>query len=141
MFTFILFLVVAAAPPLPTPVNEEIHDGDTIYVDFPGVPDVLGKHIGLRLRGADAPELRDPDPVIRAWAYKARDRLAAMHAAAKRREYANPTRDKYSGRLDVDYMLDGVNAAQQLIREGYAKPYNGDGPRPPWTRADIPTAK
>ena len=62
--SFILLLAIAG-PPLPPPENVTVHDGDTIIVDFPTLPDVFGKRIEIRLNGIDTPELRDKDPVVR----------------------------------------------------------------------------
>lgn len=61
------FLLLTLLLSDPQPINIIVHDGDTIYVDFPGVPAVLGKDLGVRLLGIDTPELRDPNPVIKAW--------------------------------------------------------------------------
>jgi endonuclease YncB( thermonuclease family) len=50
-------------------------DGDTVVVDIPEYPDVVGKDIRVRLAGVDAPELRDPDPKLRQAAWAARDAM------------------------------------------------------------------
>ena len=52
-------------------------DGDTVVVDIPEYPDVVGKDIRVRLAGVNAPELRDPDPGLRQAAWAAREAMAA----------------------------------------------------------------
>lgn len=136
---FCLLLLVETWTPLPSPTNIEVYDGDTITVDFRGTPAVFGKRIGVRLLGVDAPELRDPDPVVKAYALEARDYLVVRVKAAKRLEIKKPSRDKFF-RMDGALFLDGVDVQQELIRRGYAKPYKGDK-KSPWTAADVARLK
>lgn len=137
MKSVMLFFLLLSVP-LPPPENVRVHDGDTIYVDFPRVPDVLGKNLGVRLLGIDTPELLDPDPVVRSWAEAARDYLTKRVASCKKVELkkASVSRDKFY-RLDAVVLLDGVDIQQELIAKGYAKPYDG-AKKNPWTRADVP---
>ncbi|GFM35714.1 thermonuclease family protein [Desulfovibrio psychrotolerans] len=51
-------------------------DGDTLVVDIPAFPDVVGRHISIRLAGCDTPELRDKSPEKRE---KAREAKAFVH--------------------------------------------------------------
>lgn len=131
----ILFLCLAVVP-LPSPVNITVHDGDTLEVNLPGLPDVFGKELGIRLSGIDAPELHDPNPVVKKWAYEARDYLRIRISQSKVIILTSPSRDKYF-RIDAKVILDGVDIQQELINKKYAKPYNG-GTKSPWIPADIP---
>jgi endonuclease YncB( thermonuclease family) len=36
-----------------------VYDGDTIFVNVSDWPDIIGKRIGVRLRGIDCPEIDD----------------------------------------------------------------------------------
>lgn len=51
-------------------------DGDTLIVDIPAFPDVVGRNISIRLAGCDTPELRDKCPEKRK---KARAAKAFVH--------------------------------------------------------------
>lgn len=130
----------AAAPPvtwpsLPQPTNIRVRDGDTLVADFPGIPAVFGKSLGIRLLGIDTPELRDPNPVVKAYALQARDYLVVRVRTAKRIEIRSPARDKFF-RMNGAMFLDGVDIQQELLSRGYAKPYKG-GTKIPWTEADV----
>lgn len=131
----ILVLFADAWMPLPAAANVRVHDGDTITVDFPGTPEVFGKDIGVRLLGIDTPELRDPDPVVRAYAFRARDYLTARVRVAKKLEVRQPSRDKYF-RMGGVLIIDGIDVQKDLLNQGYAKPYDG-GTKSPWTEADV----
>lgn len=130
-----LALVGQTWAPLPPPANIRVHDGDTITVDFPGLPEVFGKNIGVRLLGIDTPELRDPNPIVKAYAYKAREYLILRVKAAKTLEIKAASRDKFF-RMDGRLYLDDIDIQQELIARGYAKPYFGDK-KSPWTVADV----
>lgn len=47
-------------------------DGDTIVVDIPEYPAIIGKNISVRVYGCDTPELRDKRPHIRKKAQEAK---------------------------------------------------------------------
>ena len=59
--------VVAAGPDFgqAQAVVVRVCDGDTVVVDIPEYPPIIGKAIRVRLAGVNAPELRDPDPAVR----------------------------------------------------------------------------
>jgi micrococcal nuclease len=107
-----------------------VHDGDTININLPGLPDLFGKSIGIRLNGIDTPELTSSCATAvnriaeKAKAIIARDVLASMVANAKVITLVNPERDKYF-RIVTVVMLDGVSAGQLLIDKGLADPYDG----------------
>lgn len=88
-------------------------DGDTVVVDIPEYPDVVGKDIRVRLAGVDAPELRDPDPKLRQAAWAARDAMAALLPPGSVVTLGNIRRDKYF-RLDADITFAGRDVAASL---------------------------
>lgn len=98
-------------------------DGDTIKA--------LGET--WRLTGFDTPETRYAR-CAREWmlGIVAKHRLEALIAGAGRIEIAARSgRDKYRRRLGA-LMIDGEDAADIMVREGLARPYNGRGKRQGW---------
>ena len=88
-------------------------DGDTVVVDIPEYPDIIGKSIRVRLAGVDAPELRHRDPAVRRSAQAARQALAALLPAGTAVTLTQLQRDKYF-RLDAVVLVDGRDAAAVL---------------------------
>jgi len=105
-------------------------DGDTVVVDIPEYPDVVGKDIRVRLAGVDAPELRDPDPGLRQAAWAAREAMAALLPPGSVVTLSNIRRDKYF-RLDADITFDGrdVAASLGLPRQTQPTGHTGQPPR------------
>jgi micrococcal nuclease len=106
-----------------------VHDGDTFSADVPGWPDVIGRHILVRLHGVDAPELHDARPDVRALAQKARDRLVQLLAAGGV-VLTSLRRDKYFRLLCSVGATAVADVGTDLIRDGLARPYTGHGPKP-----------
>ena len=88
-------------------------DGDTVVVDIPEYPDVIGKQIRIRLAGVDAPELRDKAPDVRLAARQARDAMAALLPPGTAVTLSGLKRDKYF-RLDAAIAVGGRDVAQAL---------------------------
>lgn len=105
-------------------------DGDTIVVNIPDWPDVVGHEIGVRVAGCDTPELRDKRPEIKAMAYRAKQAVMLLLQDAEQIELSNIQRGKYF-RLVADVYADDINVAFVLISAGLAQPYDG-GTRPAW---------
>lgn len=107
-----------------------VHDGDTITINLPGLPDLFGKSIGIRLNGIDTPELTSSCTTSalriaeKAKAIIARDKLTELVNSAKVITLVNPQRDKYF-RIAATVMLDDVSVGQVLIDQGLADPYDG----------------
>jgi endonuclease YncB( thermonuclease family) len=104
------------------------YDGDTLTVRIPSVHPLLGKDISVRILGIDSPEIRSDDPCERQSAFKAKEALKAILKKAKRIDLTSIGRDKYF-RVLAEVDVDGVNVAEQMLKEGYAVPYDG-GHRP-----------
>jgi micrococcal nuclease len=88
-------------------------DGDTVVVDIPDYPDVVGREIRVRLAGVNAPELRDPDPWRRRAGQEARLAMAALLPPGSVVTLTNIRRDKYF-RLDADITFQGRDVAASL---------------------------
>jgi len=88
-------------------------DGDTVVVDIPEFPDIIGKSIRIRLAGVDAPELRDPDPALRRAAQAAKAAMAALLPPGTDVTLQNIRRDKYF-RLDADIRVGDRDVATSL---------------------------
>ena len=88
-------------------------DGDTVVVDIPEYPDVIGKQIRVRLAGVDAPELRDKAPDVRLAARQARNAMAALLPPGTAVTLSGLRRDKYF-RLDAAIAVGGRDVTQAL---------------------------
>ena len=107
------------------------YDGDTITVNIPDLPAVFGKHIPVRLRGIDAPEMQGKCD---------EEKQAARVASAALRRILSSTmkpiilqdvkRDKYF-RLLADVIVNGVNVNHRLLGMQMVRPYDG-GTRQGW---------
>jgi endonuclease YncB( thermonuclease family) len=110
------------------PVTAEIVrvvDGDTLLVEAMPWPQQTIK-VYVRLRGIDAPELHSKCSEIRSAAVKAQEALEAIMPATGEIELTKISGDKYFGRILADVTTkDGRNPAQDLLRDGYAIPYDG----------------
>lgn len=101
-----------------------VHDGDTFTVNMVGWPEVVGKKIGIRIKGIDTPELHDKRVEIRAKAMIARTFTCLKLKSASSITLKNLSRDKYF-RLDADVLVDGQNLGKMLLERKLAVPYNG----------------
>lgn len=103
-----------------------VHDGDTIVVDVPLWPAIIGDSIPVRLNGYDAPELRSKTHGD--LARKAKERMIEL-TATRRVMLTSLRRDKYF-RINAGIVCEGVDIATTLAAEGLIKPYTGQGPKP-----------
>jgi len=118
--------------PLRTVGGSVAYDGDTIYVEMPGLPPELA-HMSVRVLGIDAPERggRAGCAGERSLGLQARSRMIALLAGAEAVAFCNISWDKYGGRIDADVFADGLHIATVLVGEGLARWYDG-GERQPW---------
>jgi len=107
-----------------------VHDGDTIIVDVPLFPAIIGDNISVRLSHIDTPEMTDQRPEVKTLAIKAREVLKQILHDAKKIELTELKRDKYF-RINAIVIADGVNVQTTLINLELAKPYDG-GKKSPW---------
>ncbi len=108
-----------------------VYDGDTFFVNIPGVHPLLGDEIGIRVRGIDTPEIRAKCDEEKKMAYEAR-RMAedVLHGAA-RIDLVDVERGKYF-RIVATVLADGVSLGTSLIDASLAVPYNGKGKTHDW---------
>ncbi len=108
-----------------------VYDGDTLSVNVPDWPPVVGQRVPVRVRGIDAPEIRGRCALEKAQARAARDLLRRMLNEADQVTLRGVERGKYF-RLVATVLADGRNVADVLIAHGLARPYEGRGPRASW---------
>lgn len=98
-----------------------VYDGDTFYIDIPFCDiDVFCKHISVRVRRVDCPEMKGGTAETKARAKEYSERFLK---SGKILLY-NCGRDKYF-RLLCDVNVNKRNLAQELIKNGYGIPYDG----------------
>lgn len=108
-----------------------VYDGDTFYINMPGLPVELQK-IGVRVRGIDTPEMRSKCPAEAHNAQAAKAFTQRAIASARGRVTLQGLKwDKYGGRVDADVYINGQKLSDMMITRGYARPYNG-GKRAGW---------
>ena len=101
-----------------------VYDGDTFYIDIPSCDiDVFCKHISVRVRGVDCPEMKGGTVETKARAKQAKEYSERFLKSGKILLY-NCGRDKYF-RLLCDVKVNKRNLAQELIKNGYGIPYDG----------------
>ncbi len=105
-------------------------DGDSLVVDIPSFPPIIGREITVRIAGCDTPELRDKRPGIRALAQNARTLTASMAAPGSIVWLRDIRRDKYF-RLLTRVETDNGDIGEELVRQGFAVPYEG-GKKAAW---------
>ena len=99
-------------------------DGDSLVVNVPSFPPVVGHEISVRIAGCDTPELRDPRPEVRELAQRARALTAELAPAGSRVWLRDIRRDKYF-RLLARVRTDSGDIREALLRQGLAVPYDG----------------
>lgn len=101
-----------------------VYDGDTFYIDIPSCDiDVFCKHISVRVRGVDCPEMKGGTAETKARAKQAKEYSEHFLKSGKILLY-NCGRDKYF-RLLCDVNVNKRNLAQELLKAGHAIPYDG----------------
>ncbi len=100
------------------------YDGDTCTFTIPGLPEVFGQRIGVRLAGIDTAEMRSKCDRERTLAIQARDLVRNMLSRASQITLRDVSRGKYF-RLVAQIEADGVNVSQRLLERGLAVPYDG----------------
>jgi micrococcal nuclease len=108
-----------------------VYDGDTLNVDIKDWPPIVGKSMPVRINKIDTPEINSKNPNLKALAIKARDYVRNQLKSASIIELRNIKRDKYF-RLDADLFADNIDIANELLKQGLAKPYDG-GTKSPWS--------
>ena len=111
------------------------YDGDTIIVNIPGVPEIFGRLITVKLRAINAPEIKGRCADERYLAVRARNWIRSRLQAAQVIELHELERDKYF-RIVADVKLDGEDLSIMMMERGYAVRHT-EGPKPsPWCEVD-----
>lgn len=97
------------------------YDGDTITVNIPSYPPIIGQRVKVRLARINAPEMDDPNPIQLERARAAKQRLVSL-VKNKPILLQNMKRDKYF-RILAEVVVDGVNASDLLLKDGLVDPY------------------
>lgn len=120
--------------PLRESRGEYAYDGDTIYIQMPGLSGEIAD-MSVRVAGIDTPEIRGKCVAEKAAAVKARDRVREILAYAVQSEapvqFCNPSWGRYGGRVVAWVTIGDVWLHEALIAEGHARSYDG-GKREGW---------
>ena len=101
------------------------YDADTINVNIPNVPSMIGDKIGVRIYGIDTPEIKGHCLKEIQIAVKAKEYVTLKLKNAKQIDLKNIRRDKYF-RILADVYYDNILLSNDLIKLKYARPYFGD---------------
>lgn len=101
-----------------------IIDGDSLVVDIPTFPLIIGKRIPVRIANCDTPEKNDKNPAIRARANAAKRFTASLAPPGSTVWLRQIQRDKYF-RLLARVEAAGRDLTDALIANGLALPYDG----------------
>ena len=99
------------------------YDGDTITVNIPGYPSIVGKNISIRVRGIDTPEIKGKSDKEKRLARRAREFVGFLLNNADEIELRNIQRGKYF-RIVADVFFDGKNLSKILIAKNIASKYS-----------------
>ena len=109
------------------------YDGDTITVNIPGWPGIIGKNITVRVKGIDTPEVKGKSEKEKQLARTARRLVTSLLKNAKIIELRNMGRDKYF-RILADVYYDNNNLAEILIKNKLAVSYDGGTKITDWSK-------
>lgn len=110
------------------------HDGDTLTVNIPDTPPLIGRGVGVRIRGIDTPEMTGTGPCEKEAAVAAKKLLGELLSKASRVDLEDVGRDKYF-RILADVQTDGKSVSAYLIQAKLAYSYDGGTKKKPsWCR-------
>ena len=101
-----------------------VYDGDTFRANIPNYPPLIGENIGIRINGIDTPEIQGQCAKEVSLAKDAQRFAEKTLRSAKVVELRNLQRGKYF-RIVADVYADGVNVADELVKESLAVVYDG----------------
>jgi endonuclease YncB( thermonuclease family) len=107
-----------------------IYDADTFRGNIAGYPDIIGKHVSIRVKGIDAPEIRGKCAAEIKAARIAKQFTVDHLRSGSKIELKNTERGKYF-RILADVFIDGRELSKLLIESGNAREYHG-GTRGSW---------
>lgn len=111
-----------------------VADGDTIRSVL-NLPCPLC-NVSIRIIGIDTPESNHlaKCPAEKAKGIAAKEFLKTLVGDAEAMLVKNVKWDKYGGRINATVEINGIDIAQAMITEGFARPYYGSGPKPDWCK-------
>ncbi|NUN05875.1 MAG: thermonuclease family protein [Bdellovibrio sp.] len=111
------------------------YDGDTLTVNIPNVPALIGKKISVRVHGIDTPEVKTKNQCEKEAGRMARNLVTSTLKNAKSIELHNVQRDKYF-RILADVMVDGRSLKDVLLKNNLAYAYDGGTKQhPDWCKS------
>lgn len=111
------------------------YDGDTLTVNIPNVPALIGKKISVRVHGIDTPEVKTKNQCEKEAGRMARNLVTSTLKNAKSIELHNVQRDKYF-RILADVMVDGKSLKDVLLKNNLAYAYDGGTKQhPDWCKS------
>lgn len=130
MYKLLLLLLLSTVVQAETydyPITRVI-DGDTVEFKAPFLPAPLKPLLSIRVLGVDTPEKghRAMCPEEAALGESASKFTKKLVADSKSIQVTILKWDKYGGRVLGDVLLDGKILSEELIKQGYARPYFGD---------------
>ena len=114
---------------------DHVVDGDTVSFKTPfNIPE-LGTNISIRIIGIDTPEKTylakcDKEKQLGIKASEYTKKLFSGQTKAKVNVIGW---DKYGSRIDGDIIVNGINVGEDLIKNGYARKYDG-GTKSDWCK-------
>lgn len=121
----ILFGTANAFPDIENVEFVKNYDGDTITVNIPDYPDIVGKGISVRILGIDAPEVKGKCSNEREKAQYFKVLVHKELSEAKSIKIVNVGRDKYF-RILGDVIYDGKSLRDKLLSDRDIHSYDGD---------------
>ncbi len=112
---------------------ERVYDGDTFYCHIKGHHPIGNKPVGIRVRGIDTPEMKDPDPKIKKKSQQAKDLATAELKNARTIHLYNVNLDDKYGRVLATVFCDRRDLAKILLEKRLAKKYDG-GKKEEWKK-------
>ncbi|MBP9792007.1 MAG: thermonuclease family protein [Rickettsiales bacterium] len=99
------------------------YDGDTITVNIPNVPRLIGEAVSIRVRGLDTPEIKGKTHCEKTLAKSAKLLVTHLLSTAQI-DLIDTSRDKYF-RILSNVSFDGNDLSRTLIKNHLAVPYDG----------------
>jgi len=109
------------------------YDGDTITVNIPDYPPLIGQKISIRINGIDTPEIKGKSEKEKTLDRTAKKLVNSLLKNAKEIELKNMQRGKYF-RIVADVYYDKKNLADILIKNNLAVPYDGGTKTKDWSK-------
>ena len=126
LLLILLFATSVSAEVYDYPITRVI-DGDTVEFQAPFLPSPLKPVLSIRVLGVDTPEkgLRAKCTEESTLGEAASKFTKKMVTDSSKQQVSIVKWDKFGGRVLGDIILDGKSLSEELIKQGYARPYFG----------------